>query len=81
MYTFKVGSTYYRNSKSGDPVTVTKRTDKTIWVTMGENFLSWTMRIRKDNQGNEWAVESRFDHQTNQRYREDMMFMASNLVT
>lgn len=57
MLRFEVGK-YYEYYDSGfDPMRVDRRTDKTIWVTNPSGH-SWFMRIRKDEDGNEYAVDT-----------------------
>jgi len=53
---FEVGVTYHWSESGFDPVTVTKRTDKTIWVQRDDH--GWMMRIKHDPEGNEFAVDS-----------------------
>lgn len=71
-YKFEVGKAYRRNDGGFDPVICVKRTDKTIWVKQCYNGADWSMRVRTDKDGNEWAV----DHQTQKRYRDEMTFQA-----
>lgn len=73
MYQFEVGQTYYRNDRGFDPVTVTKRTAKTIWVqdTSGHQ---WSMRVRHNEHGSEYAC----DYQIPERNRTLMGFSAAN---
>ena len=81
MYTLEVGSLYSRNDSGFDPIIVTKRTEKTIWVTQrtwdGKEKGSWTMRVRTDDDGNEWAV----DYQIPVEHRLTMAFQAKHKET
>ena len=54
---FEVGKLYYRCDNGYDPVRVTRRTEKTIWVTDEHTNRSWMMRVRRFDDGTEWAVE------------------------
>ncbi len=56
MAIFEVGKSYEMNDPGFDPITVTRRTDKTIWVTSGKS--KWKMRVRQDNDGNEFVTDS-----------------------
>ena len=56
MKQFKVGSVYEPYQSEFAPITVLKRTDRTIWVDNGT--AQWRMRVRKDADGNEYAVDS-----------------------
>lgn len=56
MAKFEVGCSYMRADSGFDPVTVLRRTEKTIWVR--DTRSTWAMRIRHDEHGNEFAVES-----------------------
>lgn len=56
MEIFEIGKSYEANDPCYDPITVTRRTDKTIWVDSGS--ASWRMRIKHDNDGNEIVTDS-----------------------
>ena len=56
MKRFEVGETYRPCAFEFDPITVLKRTAKTIWADNGQT--TWRMRIRQDADGNEYAVDS-----------------------
>ena len=53
---FEVGKSYEPYQREFDPITVLRRTEKTIWVDNGQ--AAWRMRIRKDRCGNEFAIDS-----------------------
>ena len=73
MYKFVVGKQYRRVDTWFDPVTVTRRTDKTIWVNDGKQ--SWSMRVRRLPNETEYAV----DYQIPKAWRKGMTFYASNV--
>ncbi len=56
MAIFEVGKSYEANDPGFDPITVTRRTDKTIWVDNGQ--CKWRMRVWHDVSGNEMATDS-----------------------
>lgn len=56
MAVFEVGKFYESYGSGFDPIKILRRTDKTIWV--DKDGVKWRMRIRKDNDGNEFAVDS-----------------------
>lgn len=56
MRRFQIGAEYTCSS-GFDPVAVERRTDKTVWVRQGGH--GWQMRIRTDDDGNEYAVDTR----------------------
>lgn len=61
MMRFEVGHSYYPYGSGYDPVTVERRTEKTIWVKNGNPDSvgnRWMMRIKHDSDGNEIAVDS-----------------------
>lgn len=72
---FEVGCSYYDADHRFNPVTVTKRTDKTIWVTNGSS--SWMMRILGGGNYGEYAKDSSLP----KAYRCMCMYHASNKVT
>jgi hypothetical protein len=53
---FKVGKEYEAYQREFGSITVLRRTDKTIWVTNGSTH--WSMRIKKTDDGSEYAVDS-----------------------
>ena len=53
---FEVGKYYYCTDCGFDPIAILKRTDKSIWVDNGCS--TWCMRIKHDEDGNEFAVDS-----------------------
>ena len=57
MKKFKVGKSYEPLCGGFDPIEITKRTEKTIWVNNGNT--QWSMRIRIDENGNEYVIDSR----------------------
>lgn len=57
MKRFEVGNEYFPYAREYDPITVVRRTEKTIWV-RGAAGNTWMMRIRKDANGNEYATDS-----------------------
>ena len=60
MSSFVVGSYVYPSDRSFDPVMITKRTSKYIFVTnpSPDCGSSGKMLIRKDDEGNEYAIDS-----------------------
>lgn len=56
MARFETGHLYEGYAREYDPIRILRRTEKTMWVTNGRN--SWKMRIRTDENGNEYAVDS-----------------------
>lgn len=61
MAVFEVGKTYEPYAKEYDPIIVTRRTEKTIWVKNGNPYSGgneWKMRVKHDSQGNEIATDS-----------------------
>ena len=54
--TFQVGKAYRPYQTELDSMTVIRRTDKTIWC--DTDGVKWSMRIKKDEDGNEYAVDS-----------------------
>lgn len=56
---FEVGKEYYPYDACFDPITVIRRTEKTIWVqNKYRDESKWMMRIKKDIHGNEFATDS-----------------------
>lgn len=54
---FEVGKQYEPYQTEYSPITVLKRTEKTIWVENDEQ-ITWKMRVKIDMDGNEYAVDS-----------------------
>ena len=54
---FEVGKTYGCDDRCFDPVTIVRRTDKTVWVVVNGNN-RWSARIRRDDCGNEYIIDS-----------------------
>lgn len=55
---FEVGKFYEPYGSEFQPILITRRTDKTIWVQNEDGGCAWRMRIKHDNDGNEYAVDS-----------------------
>ena len=55
MAQFIVGAKYYRADTGFDPITILRRTDKTVWVSDGSH--EWSMRVRHYYDGSEYAVD------------------------
>jgi len=53
---FEIGKSYRPYQTEYDPITILRRTDKTIWCTNGQS--QWRMKIRHDQDGNEFAIDS-----------------------
>ena len=70
MKRFEVGRSYEPNAREYDPITVLKRTEKTIWATNGDT--NWMMRIKVDEDGNEFSTDSTVPV----RWREAFTYMA-----
>lgn len=56
MAIFEVGKSYEANDPCYDPITVTRRTEKTIWVDNGQS--KWRMRVWHNANGDEMATDS-----------------------
>lgn len=56
MKRFEVGKQYEPYQAEFEAVTVIRRTKKTIWVKHSQPV--WSMRIKTDADGNEYAVDS-----------------------
>ena len=56
MKRFEVGRSYRPYAFEFDPITVLRRTEKTIWVDNGQT--KWRMRVQQDADGNEFVVDS-----------------------
>lgn len=57
MSKFEVGKQYYAYQKEYGYITILRRTEKTIWV-KNDTGIEWYMRIKHDNIGNEFVVDS-----------------------
>lgn len=57
MNKFEIGKRYNAHRKEWGYITILRRTEKTIWVRDGSG-IEWKMRIKHDNNGNEYAVDS-----------------------
>lgn len=53
---FEVGKAYEPYATEFEPITVIRRTEKTIWVQHTQ--AAWSMRVKHDKDGNEYAVDS-----------------------
>lgn len=53
---FEVGKTYEANERDYEPITIIRRTDKTVWVK--NSNCAWMMRIWLDGDGNECVTDS-----------------------
>ena len=53
---FVVGGVYEPYQQEFDPITVTRRTEKTIWV--DKDGVRWSMRVKTDARGNEFVADS-----------------------
>lgn len=53
---FEEGHTYEATESGYDPITIIKRTAKSVRVSNGQN--KWMMRIRLDKDGNEYVTDS-----------------------
>lgn len=67
---FEVGKQYPPYQAEYDAITVTRRTDKTIWCDNGQ--CKFMMRVKKDRDGNEYAVDSTVP----QRWRDAFTYTA-----
>ena len=54
---FEIGKTYDAYQREFGNITILKRSEKSIWV-RNNTGIEWRMRIKKDNLGNEFAVDS-----------------------
>lgn len=72
MYQFVVGKVYQPNDRSFDPVRVTKRTARFVFLENPINSAKWRMLIRTDADGNEYATDSSVPA----RYRDDFTYQA-----
>ena len=71
MSVFEVGKFYQPYDGGFFPIKILKRTEKTIWV--DKDGVRWKMRIRKDTNGNEFAVDSSVPP----KWRDAFMYSAS----
>ena len=53
---FEVGKSYYAADSGYDPITIVRRTAKSVLVNNGTN--TWRMYIREDQDGNEYVCDS-----------------------
>ena len=53
---FEVGRMYEPADRSYDPITILSRTEKTVTATNGRT--TWKMRIKHDEDGHEFVVDS-----------------------
>jgi len=74
MAKFEVGKTYWAMDDCFE-VTVTKRTDKTVWFDR-EGEVQWFMRIKHDKDGNEYAVDSKTVKAWGKKYLDDATYQA-----
>lgn len=56
MAIFEVGKTYEAYDSGYDPITITRRTDKTVWAK--NTTTEWRMRVKHDANGNEIVTDS-----------------------
>ncbi len=56
MAKFEVGCMYEPYASELEPIKIIRRTNKTIWAK--NECTEWMMRIKKDEYGNEYAVDS-----------------------
>ena len=57
MAQFEIGKTYKSADAEVEPITIRRRTAKTITAT-NSLYWDWTMRIRTDKDGNEFVTDS-----------------------
>ena len=72
MAKFVVGNEYYFQDTGFGALKILRRTEKTIWVSNGQN--EWKMRIRDDGYGNEYATDSSVP----KRFRSELTIMADD---
>ncbi len=58
MYKFEIGKTYLPNDSGFEMIKVLNRTPKMIKVTNKDTGSIWRMRIRTDENGDEYATDS-----------------------
>ena len=71
---FEVGKSYEANDPGYNPITVLRRTDKTIWVDNDQS--KWRMRISHDADGNEMVTDSSVPY----RWRDALTYKASWVI-
>ena len=74
MKQFEVGKSYEANNPGFGSVKILKRTVKFVTVTNGP--VTWRMKIRVDEHGDEYVVDSSVPKQ----YRDDFVFSAGWVV-
>ena len=57
MKQFEVGKTYSAYKPEYGSIEILRRSEKTIWV-RNDCGIEWFMRIKKDADGNEFAIDS-----------------------
>lgn len=57
MKKFVVGEIYEAYQREYGNIKILRRSDKSIWV-RNDNGIEWMMRIKKDADGNEFAIDS-----------------------
>lgn len=67
---FEVGKEYYPCERGFDSIKILRRTEKTVWVDNGQS--KWRMRVRKDENGNEYVIDSSVP----QRWRDALTYKA-----
>lgn len=74
MMKFEVGKEYEPYQREYGSVKVIRRTDRTIWVEKHESWGDhrWFMRIKRDADGNEYAVDSKVPY----KWRDAFTYMA-----
>lgn len=75
-YKFEVGSVYTPYAREFEPMKVIRRTEKTIVVKNVECGVQWSMRIKVDADGNEYAVDSKVP----QRWRTAFTYSADDKI-
>ena len=69
---FEVGKTYGAWDTGVPHIEILRRTDKTIWVK--NDCTEWSMRIKKDENGNEYVTDSAVPYNWQQCYTYDTAF-------
>ena len=75
-YKFEVGSVYTPYAREFEPMRIVGRTEKTITVESVEGGVQWKMRVRTDDNGNEYAVDSKVP----QRWRTAFTYSADDKI-
>ena len=71
---FEVGKSYECADIGFDPITIVRRTDKTVWVHNSyDPHHKWATRIKLDDCGNEYIV----DTTAPKRYRSTLMWKST----